>query len=75
MRITDGDIEFELEELCWNCFGKGTKQGQECEFCNGIGYVPTNDGQKVLEFLKRHWKIQMEAQPNEPRDERSNKAE
>jgi hypothetical protein len=66
LRIVDGEIEFELEELCWNCFGKGTKQGQECEFCNGNGYLPTDEGRKVLEFLKRHWRIQLEVKDTRP---------
>jgi hypothetical protein len=32
----------------------------ECDECGGLGWVPTAEGQKILDFLQRHLVIEGE---------------
>lgn len=53
------DIELELERECWCCYGHGTSfddDGEEvpCEPCEGLGYIATDQGNSMLNFLRRH---------------------
>lgn len=49
--------DLEYETLCLMCFGNGSvlKTGalESCETCDGIGYLNTREGDKLLEFLRR----------------------
>lgn len=45
----------ELEEKCQACDGSGREAaGILCESCAGLGFVPTDAGDKLLSFLRRH---------------------
>ena len=47
-------IEIELERECLMCYGRGVRWGgEQCATCDGLGYVPTELGDKLLEFLER----------------------
>lgn len=55
MNLPDLDIK------CWKCWGSGIvsaveNHGEviECPECGGVGYIPTDEGLKILEFLQRH---------------------
>lgn len=56
----------ELEILCWKCWGSGIIQmedhGQmmECPDCNGVGWIPTEDGKRILTFVQKHLGIEEE---------------
>ncbi len=50
----------ELEVRCWKCWGEGVlaleDHGEmvDCPECGGIGWIPTDDGLRLLRFLERH---------------------
>jgi hypothetical protein len=50
----------ELETKCWGCWGEGVISSEnhggmvECGQCSGVGWIPTEDGKRLLEFLQRH---------------------
>jgi DnaJ-class molecular chaperone len=45
----------ELEEKCPTCNGSGREPGGiRCETCDGKLYVPTEYGELMLIFLRRH---------------------
>jgi len=55
-------LTISFEELCPKCEGRGHSDPNDwenygrsipCEYCNGIGTVPTELGKKLLEFLDR----------------------
>jgi DnaJ-class molecular chaperone len=54
----------ELEVKCWRCWGNGMIPSEnhggmvECEECNGLGWVPTEDGKRLLTFIQRHLAIE-----------------
>lgn len=56
----------ELEIKCWKCWGEGVltmeDHGEmvECPECNGVGWVPTDDGRRLLNFLERHLAVDVE---------------
>ncbi len=58
----------ELEKKCWNCWGTGIVHVEnhtemiECPECSGIGWIPTEDGQRLLDFLERHLTISSESE-------------
>jgi len=62
LRILGNDVD--LDHGCWNCsVGKTGPKGKDdtfwtedgvCEICRGTGYELTDNGKKILEFLKRH---------------------
>ena len=60
MRANTGDIEIELDCICWRCRdGQSFKRedGDEngkCRFCGGVGRITTTDGDELIEFLVRH---------------------
>lgn len=47
----------ELEKLCPHCEDKWDHK-HWCEECKGVGYVPTADGEKLLNFLLRRRFVQ-----------------
>ncbi|GLI35777.1 hypothetical protein [Desulforhabdus amnigena] len=55
----------ELDFKCWRCWGEGVislgDHGDmvECPECGGIGWIPTEDGKQLLEFLHRHLAIEV----------------
>lgn len=57
MRI---DVETQLDEVCWVCDGSGRSNDPAyshngvCEMCDGIGWKPTVEGQKIIDFLRLH---------------------
>lgn len=51
----------ELEIKCWRCWGTGMASVEEdhgemmdCPECGGVGWIPTDDGNRLLAFLERH---------------------
>jgi hypothetical protein len=58
----------ELEVRCWKCWGEGMlaleDHGEmtECPECGGLGWVPTQDGQRLLDFLQRHLVLEAEGE-------------
>jgi hypothetical protein len=61
----------ELEVKCWTCWGSGLVPWNDhaelvgCPECGGIGWLPTEDGKRLLDFLKRHLGIEFEAETTE----------
>lgn len=51
----------ELEKPCDGCAGEGRLDagpyqiGQECPLCMGSGYVLTETGHELLNFVRRNW--------------------
>jgi len=55
-----------LERQCWNCKGEVNKTSDKtdfpwdsngnCEICYGLGVYPTETGDDILKFIKRHGK-------------------
>ena len=53
-----------LETVCTPCNGTGFlpssreravfHAGGQCSTCNGMGTIPTDDGKRLLAFLRRH---------------------
>ncbi len=48
------DLELVLEEKCKACDGGGVSYGDSCPSCRGFGYVPTENGEKILTLMRRH---------------------
>lgn len=48
--------EVEFEFACGYCYASGTYKGKRCTKCDGSGYLISDLGLKLLEFLKRHQK-------------------
>jgi DnaJ-class molecular chaperone len=46
----DKEVTFEIE--CPKCYGRKKVDNKICENCNGKGTVLTEDGKKILAFLK-----------------------
>jgi len=50
----------ELEMKCWSCWGEGVVSLENhgelmpCPQCEGVGWIPTEDGHRLLLFLQRH---------------------
>lgn len=50
----------ELEVKCWQCWGSGLVSVEdfgetlECPQCGGVGWIPTDEGNRLLAFLERH---------------------
>jgi DnaJ-class molecular chaperone len=57
--------DFELEQMCGHCNGDGKSdwdhtwerlpKAATCWQCNGKGYLVTEMGEKILDFLQKHW--------------------
>jgi len=44
-----------LDVICKSCNGSGGEREDEpCEDCQGVGFIPTDTGQVILDFLARH---------------------
>jgi hypothetical protein len=56
----------DLEGKCWKCWGSGVvpwndhAEVMDCPECGGIGWIPTDDGKRLLDFLKRHLALDVE---------------
>lgn len=56
----------ELEVKCWKCWGSGLSSAEdhgdmiECPECGGVGWIPTEDGKRLIAFLERHLAINFE---------------
>lgn len=50
----------ELEVKCWRCWGNGVISVENhsglvpCEECGGLGWLPTEEGKRLLDFVQRH---------------------
>ena len=47
----------ELEKECEWCDGRGTQfsgQSEPCEMCGGTGRIPTENGETILDFVRRY---------------------
>ena len=61
----------ELEVKCWKCWGSGLIPWHDhgalldCPECAGTGWLPTAEGQRLLDFVKRHLGIEFEEETNE----------
>ena len=60
-----------FEIICGRCRGRGTlpkfgdycsDEMEECWGCEGKGYIPTETGKALLEFLSRHIPQKAEAE-------------
>lgn len=50
------NIPMELEHECWNCEGSGKSgncKDDVCPFCDGVGYINSDLGQSLMDFLVR----------------------
>lgn len=57
--------DWELEQLCYHCMGTGkASNGSDCKKCDN-GYYLTEDGHKLLAFLRRHPIVKLEGDDNE----------
>lgn len=58
----------ELEIKCWKCWGQGVLPGEdhgemtECPECAGVGWIPTAEGQRLIDFLQRHLVLESEVE-------------
>ncbi len=56
----------DLEVKCWSCWGEGVVSLENhgdlmpCPQCGGVGWIPTEDGNRLLLFLKRHLAVHVE---------------
>ena len=48
------DSEIVLDTRCAAC----SRQDKECEICDGVGFIPTANGNEILKFIKRHLKLE-----------------
>jgi len=49
------EVNIEFERECYKCFGGSTWwPDRKCERCGNTGRVPTELGEKLLEFLEHH---------------------
>jgi hypothetical protein len=48
----------DLEVGCERCLGSGVCSGRKCAWCEGSGRQATEFGQKVIAFLRRHYKLE-----------------
>jgi hypothetical protein len=47
------EVVIEFERECYKCYGTGGQYtGKGCERCDNTGRVPTELGEKLLEFLE-----------------------
>lgn len=48
-------MKLELLKECWKCYGSRFDSGvpDSCKQCDGTGSVSTEDGEELLQFLKR----------------------
>lgn len=57
--------EIDLDNECWNCDGGRSKKEDDknptfwteegvCERCKGIGYIPTDFGKSIFDFMIRY---------------------
>jgi DnaJ-class molecular chaperone len=64
-----------LDNECTNCKGEGFFQGAdttepvECMECHGVGWVPTEEGRTLLDFLQRHLIIELEEEDEDEDEE------
>lgn len=59
IKVLNNEVFLDCE--CWNCEGKepsNSSKNEEgnCEYCNGTGFIPTDNGREILNFIKRHLK-------------------
>ncbi len=47
-----------LDRDCWNCDIAETEERKNCEYCGGIGFIPTELGNEILAFMLRHSKLE-----------------
>lgn len=51
-----------LEVICEHCHGEGGTNAytywEKCSCCNGAGYIPTEDGKRLLDLM-RHNALEM----------------
>ena len=51
------DIFGSLDEKCWKCYqGKVLETGQSCDICQGSGYLLTEAGDLLIDFIRRNRK-------------------
>ena len=56
----------ELEFKCWKCWGSGVLSSEnhggvmDCPECGGLGWIPTEDGKRILQFIQKHLAINMD---------------
>lgn len=55
------DIKIELDYECWDC---ENKEGRKlCDTCHGTGFLLTDQGQELVEFMEHHFHITRIAGP------------
>ena len=56
----------DLETKCWKCWGSGVIPWNDhaelmaCPECGGLGWIPTDEGKRLLDFLRRHLGLEFE---------------
>lgn len=48
------EVEIEFERECYKCYGAYRSGSEPCTRCGGAGYIATELGEKLLEFLEHH---------------------
>ncbi|HWR07129.1 MAG: Tryptophan RNA-binding attenuator protein inhibitory protein [Clostridiales bacterium] len=46
------ETKFTMEKQCSKCLGRGKTDNKNCDACNGTGTVLTEDGLKIIKFLR-----------------------
>ncbi|MHC2089479.1 hypothetical protein [Methylobacterium sp. CM6244] len=60
------DIDINLEESCYNCYGQGHIGYTACETCGGHGELLTSFGSAVMEMVRR--RLSLADEPNKGED-------
>jgi hypothetical protein len=54
--------DLELERYCYKC---GYATQSTCQVCKGTGLVPTDFGNQVLDFVRRHLALEVKVKSDE----------
>ena len=54
LRLNEMEKLSDLEFKCDVCEGTGVSYGSNCPQCRGVGFVLSDEGARLLAFVKRH---------------------
>ena len=46
--------EIVLDRECWGCKGVISRSEDPCNMCDNSGYILTEDGEELLDFINKH---------------------